>query len=294
MMSEILGRMAIWPTKRWALLGGVVTIAAGAGTAVIVHGFSGPGEAETAVAGVLGGAVGGWSVVVIALQLRQRQYAQETRALINIRPLTRRLPLDLGNWAVNPVLADELVRVICQCRPERIVECGSGWTTVLIAACLEELGGGKVVALEHKSKFARKSRNLLRICGILDRAEVRLAPLTTQVVGGDEWLWYDSDVVGSVEGPIDLLFVDGPPGGLATKIRYPAVPVLHGRLTEDCVVFLDDGFRDEERQIAREWGWQMGVEPVLKPRGAGFWILEKAAERNNDSGKRLEGQSPSL
>lgn len=279
--------MATWPKKRWFMLAGVLSAAVGTTVGLAVHGLAGPGHAGAVVAsGIVGAGFTGWTVLAVCLQLRQRRRGQELRGLVNVRPLTGRLPLDLGSWAVDPVLADELVRLLCRRRPERIVECGSGWTTVLMAACLAELEIGTVTALEHEEKFARQTRELLAAGGAADRAEVLLAPLEAQDVDGTDWLWYHPTVVESVEGPIDLLLVDGPPGKLAAEIRYPAIPLLRNRLARDCVVFLDDGFRDDEMRTARSWGRKLGVEPVLVPRGGGFWILDGAgSERKPPEGE---------
>lgn len=226
-----------------------------------------------------------WTTLALCLLLRQRRELQQARALVNIRPLTGKLPLDLGGWAAGPVLMDEIVRQLCRSRPNKVVECGSGWSTVLIAACLQELGAGRVVALEHDEKFALRTRNLLATFGCSARAEVRMAPLTSQTVEGDRRVWYDAGAVKSINGPIDILLVDGPPGNLDSYIRYPAVPLLDREFAEECVIFLDDGYRDDEARIAHRWGEYLGVKPVLETRGNGFWLVE--VKKGDASGMNL-------
>jgi hypothetical protein len=52
---------------------------------------------------------------------------------------------------------------------------------------------------------------------------------------------------------VDMLFVDGPPGATWPLARYPAMPIFRDRLTADAVVYLDDGVRADEREIAARW-----------------------------------------
>lgn len=282
-MNSLLGRIATWPKRRWVAAGGCLSVVVGATVGSAVYGLPGQnGAARAVVAGILGAFLALWLTFVTCLQLRQRRRAQETRALINVRPLTGRLPLDLGGWAADPVFADELMRTLCRRRPAQVVECGSGWTTVLVACCLEELDAGRIVALEHKERFARRTRELVAACGCANRAEVRLAPLSSQNVDGDDRVWYDASVVQSIAGPIDLLLVDGPPGSLAQEVRFPAVPLLRGRLANDCLVLLDDGYRGDEARIARAWGRLLKVEPILEARGGGFWVLDRDDDDQND------------
>jgi predicted O-methyltransferase YrrM len=42
-------------------------------------------------------------------------------------------------------------------RPKFVIECGSGSSTALIAACLQRIGQGRLVALEHDPGYARKT-----------------------------------------------------------------------------------------------------------------------------------------
>lgn len=288
-MGSLLGRIADWPDRRWIVVGCGLSVVVAVAIGFAVYGLLGQGGVGGAsFAGILGAGLTLWATLTLYLQLRQRRSSREIRSLINVRPLTGKLPLDLGGWAVDPTLADEVVRTLCRRRPELVVECGSGWTTVLMAACLEELEKGRVVALEHEERFARKTRELLKAAGSSDHGKVRLAPLTEQDVNGAERLWYDASVVRSIAGPIDLLLVDGPPGRLGPEIRYPAVPALRDRLAKECVVFLDDGYRDGEARIARAWGRELGVEPVLEAWGKGFWVLDRAeAGPNGPRGEAL-------
>ncbi|MGC2048962.1 MAG: hypothetical protein WA635_10165, partial [Gallionella sp.] len=56
-------------------------------------------------------------------------------------------------------------------------------------------------------------------------------------------------------GAIDLLLVDGPPQakGKTMQARYPAIPLLYGRLSPQAVVFVDDANRETESKMVERW-----------------------------------------
>ncbi len=209
------------------------------------------------------------------IERRIGEMEHQVRALVNVRPLAGPLPLDLGGWAGDPVLVDLVLRYVLRRRPSLVVECGSGWSTLLIALCLRELGAGELVALEHDDRWERRTRDLLRHHGAGERATVVLAPLRIQVPEGPARLWYGFDADTLFPGPIDLLVVDGPPGAVGHRARYPAVPLLRDRLTADATVILDDAHREDERWIAARWSEELGVDPDLVPWGEGMWVFQK-------------------
>jgi len=93
-------------------------------------------------------------------------------------------------------------------------------------------------------------------------------------VEGRPWKWYDLREIPPMERPIDMLVVDGPPAGVQHLARYPALPVLRHRLARTAEIFLDDGARDDEREIAKLWGTQIDDIEVtwLETEKGGFWL----------------------
>ncbi len=276
-----LERAARWPGSRWRILGilGAVIGAASLALIGLETGEEGWNVASGILAGLLGGGVGGGIPLALYLLLTQRVRSEardrEARALANIRPLAGPLPLDLGGWAADPVLADEVLRAVVRREPDLVVECGSGWTTVLVARCLHELGTGRIVAFEHDRRYADRTTRLLDRYSGSERVNVVHAPITEREVGGESHRWYGEKADGSVSERIDLLLVDGPPGGLAPKIRYPAVPLLADRLTSDALIFLDDARRGDESDIAEAWEGQLGVEPRFVESRKGALVFER-------------------
>lgn len=156
------------------------------------------------------------------------------------------------DWAASADLLRELVMVVMARRPKVVVETGSGTSTVVVAGCLERLGEGHLWALEHLPSYASETRELLAVGGLGGRATVVDAPLVDVRLGADTWSWYDLSALPAI-GPIDLLFVDGPPGDTGPLARYPALPVLLDRLAPDAAIIIDDGARPDERAMVARW-----------------------------------------
>jgi predicted O-methyltransferase YrrM len=188
----------------------------------------------------------------LAAELRQQ------RALIELAAgLGARAPLPpMTDWAVAPDLGRLLVETVLDLRPATVVECGSGTSTVLIAYALERLGSGRVVALEHDPAQVERTERLLDRHGLQRWATVRHAPLVPHAVGDATFRWYDLAAV-PLADRVDLLFVDGPPGGVQPLARYPAVPLLRNRLGPGAVVLLDDAGRADERAVAERWAAEL-------------------------------------
>ena len=70
-------------------------------------------------------------------------------------------------------------------------------------------------------------------------------------VGGEVHQWYSLDALDA--GPFDLVLVDGPPQQTQPHARYPALPLVHGRLTARATVILDDYHRPDEHDVAQRW-----------------------------------------
>ncbi|WP_168801362.1 class I SAM-dependent methyltransferase [Glycomyces buryatensis] len=157
----------------------------------------------------------------------------------------------MHGWAVAPDFARYLFTEVTGGKYERVVECGSGSTTVILAYAMRTMGTGHVVAIENNPHFAAVTRHMLAERGLSAWAEVIDAPLAEVDIDGNPWRWYDTSKL--PEGPIDLLLVDGPPGQTGPLARYPALPLLADRLAPDAVVMLDDASRKDEQKIKRRW-----------------------------------------
>lgn len=161
------------------------------------------------------------------------------------------MPILGERWAATPATIVWMVDTILRSAHDPyIVECGSGSSTVWMAAGLRARGGeGHIVAIEHETQYAEKTRSELERRGLAQFATVVHAPLTQL---NEEVCWYDPSSIPLGES-IDLLFVDGPPGQTISHARFPAFAVLGPALADGAFVVLDDTDRRDESEIAQAW-----------------------------------------
>ncbi|WP_051326319.1 class I SAM-dependent methyltransferase [Glycomyces tenuis] len=185
----------------------------------------------------------------------------------------RALP-ELHGWATGADLARFIYQQVAVHGRSNVLECGSGSTTVVLAYAMRARGGGRVTSLEHEPRFAEATRAMLRERGLGEWAEVVDAPLTDVKLGEDVCRWYDTAHL--PDGPIDLLLVDGPPASVGPGARYPALPLLADRLSEDATVLLDDTRRPDERAIGERWASEFGeFELTSLPHDHGTMLLTR-------------------
>jgi len=159
---------------------------------------------------------------------------------------------DTGGSAVLPDMLKKIAEVIYHERPDLVVEASSGISTLISAYCLKNIGKGKIISLEHDSKYAAISQELIATHGLQDIATVIYAPLKEFEIQGQQWLWYDISRL-DIDKPIDLLLIDGPPYNIQDLARYPALPLLFDKLNGRATIILDDGGRLDEQEIVKLW-----------------------------------------
>jgi predicted O-methyltransferase YrrM len=128
----------------------------------------------------------------------------------------------------------------------RIVECGAGVSTVLLARLLRNRGVGTITSIEHDEHWAALITAQLHREALDATARVVHAPL------GAEPAWYQLD---ESTDPVDLLVIDGPPAfdsGHEAR-RAPALQHFEKQLVPGAVVILDDLDRPGEQQVVASW-----------------------------------------
>lgn len=127
-----------------------------------------------------------------------------------------------------------------------ILECGSGLSTLLVAAVAKTRDLDHWV-LEHQPSWADKVQRQLIRCS-LNRTTLSVNPLEDY----GEYFWYRPPP--STEMPEDfaLVICDGPPGRTLGG-RYGLMPTLADRMKDHCIILLDDAGRKGEMAIAERW-----------------------------------------
>jgi hypothetical protein len=185
------------------------------------------------------------------------QIYQQLEAFITINKLLEiRHPLPpMRGWAASPDFLVLILGEILARKPNLVVELGSGVSTLISAYALEKLGKGKLISVDHDSEFLQKTHQQINLHGLHDVVQAVHAPLTKITLNGIDWQWYDLASV-EITSPVEFLVVDGPPGDLQARSRYPALPLFAEHLSDDAALFLDDVVRPDEQAIVREWVMQ--------------------------------------
>ena len=182
--------------------------------------------------------------------IQQRRHMQALLFLFSTFDFRAPLP-SLTGWAISPELAATLVTLIRTHEPDVIVELGSGASTIAMGYAIEQQGKGRIISLDHSTKYGAETRKDLAMHGLQEWTEVRHAPLTTIEQDGRTWSWYDLDALEDVS--IDMVVIDGPPRETGPMARYPAVPALYKYLSDDAIVVLDDAYREDEKEMLDRW-----------------------------------------
>lgn len=164
--------------------------------------------------------------------------------------LKRELPFT-PEWSAAPDFIELIVEACLRTRPEVIVECSSGLTTLVLARCCQLNQRGRVISLENGAEYAEQTRRQLHAFGLESYAQVIHAPLKKVTLASQEYDWYELDNLPELN--IDMLVIDGPPGFIQKNSRYPALPLLYERLSHQACVFLDDAARDDEQVLVTQW-----------------------------------------
>jgi predicted O-methyltransferase YrrM len=141
-----------------------------------------------------------------------------------------------------------------------ILECGSGLSTILLAAVAEKRRK-EVIVLEHDFRWHQRMTRVLETFGLMT---VRLvhAPLVESAT----YSWYD--VPSDLPAGITLVICDGPPGETRGG-RYGLLPRMGRHLSPDCVILVDDAARPGEQAVLERWAEEFSIRRreagVVKP-----------------------------
>ncbi len=183
-----------------------------------------------------------------------RWHYREVEELFSLfRRVEFRAPLPtLRGWALSPDVANILVETVLREKPRRVLDLGSGASTLLIGYALEKNGVGTVHAIDHESNYAERSRKLIHTHGLDTIASVTVAPLSDVEIPAGKWRWYDTTFLHDL-GKVDLVFVDGPPDRSHFLARYPALPLLIEHLSPNAIIVVDDAYSPGEKEMIQRW-----------------------------------------
>lgn len=189
---------------------------------------------------------------------------QETR---DYQQLTRTVGIDTvatpvtGGWSATPGLLVALCgEILDSGRAGRILDLGSGLTSLWAALSLKKLGSGSCISVDHISHFADQTAALAAEAGASDYVDIHCAELkpwsataVPDCLDSSQLPTEYYDLSGISLGALDIVVVDGPPGASGVLSRYPALPVVADHLADGALILVDDTIRAEERLMIQAW-----------------------------------------
>lgn len=189
------------------------------------------------------------------------QHDADVRALVNLSALSPGY-LPWSGSALRPATAVRVLSEILVNDRKRVVELGSGISTILISALNREFSLGlELTTIDENEGWLRQTELRARqVDPKLKLTAVHSALVPYRGAAMDVSRWYDVDRLKDVQGGIDLLIIDGPTAyeKSAQYDRWPALPVFYGRMSASCTVVLDDTSRRGEARIAKDWARRFG------------------------------------
>lgn len=192
----------------------------------------------------------------------------QVEALLQLLPRVdtnaRRFPAT-GGWAMRSDGILLLSDLIQHHKPVKIVEIGSGSSTVWMAHFASQYGG-QILSLDHSDHYAEQTRSMLEEFGLTGTAKVELAELRPTEINDVEYQWYSTEFLQKLQPQVDMVIVDGPPKATGEDARYPAIPLLSEYLADSAIIVMDDYQRKDEQHIASMWMESVpGLEPLPTP-----------------------------
>ena len=150
----------------------------------------------------------------------------------------------LDDWAMQRGALAELDAFLVREMPERVLECGSGLSTLLLGRYARATGA-TVTALEHQPRYYDRTKQWLAAEGLRENVDLRRVGL--EQYDGDPWY------MAALPDNIDFALIDGPPESTGGRARtfYEIYP--HLRPDGRWHVWLDDAHRPSEAQAVADW-----------------------------------------
>lgn len=172
-------------------------------------------------------------------------------------------PVAATNMAVQPATLAWIINDIRINQRKCIVELGAGFSTQLIAKCLQKCYSPAdrplFFSIEEDKQWIEYLKHLLTANDLQDCVRFVHAPRTDYASGS----WFrESDITTALgDRKPDLLLVDGPSILLREQAedRLRAHAFFASRMAEAYTVFIDDAERPAERKLLQQWAKSEGL-----------------------------------
>jgi predicted O-methyltransferase YrrM len=155
----------------------------------------------------------------------------------------------LGGWAISADALAVVVRDIRARQAPRVVEFGSGVSTIAIAALLRTMGEGTLITIEHNMNYLKSVESNLATSGLKDYVELHHLPIVDFPAAPPMTACRSYDLR-QLDVRFDVALIDGPitsEFGAATRMAPLAWCI--DRLCFGASIYLDDADRAQERLV---------------------------------------------
>ncbi|MCL4768132.1 MAG: class I SAM-dependent methyltransferase [Hyphomicrobiaceae bacterium] len=154
----------------------------------------------------------------------------------------------LRGWALSPDALLMLLRDITARTSPRVMEFGSGESTIAIAAALRALGAGSLISIEHDANFSARIAMRLRQLDLETLVDLRVLPLCSHEprLGLPAFNSYD---LKGLADDFDVVLIDGPIVYFGVATRSIPLEWCISRMGPGKTVYLDDAARPEETAV---------------------------------------------
>lgn len=203
------------------------------------------------------------------LSFRARLLGRRRQPLLSSATAARAIPAEIealiarlptGGWRICGETAHALAALFTVIRPRRVLEFGSGCSTVLLAALCAHAGGGRrVVSLDERPAYMARTQKLLDGFGLGQHVTTLVAPVTDSIFGGWAGRTYrpDRDTLRlALAGErADFVFVDGPANWLGRRgdCRFGTLPLASAFVADEALFVADDALRPRDLTIVLRW-----------------------------------------
>jgi glycosyltransferase involved in cell wall biosynthesis len=164
----------------------------------------------------------------------------------------------MTGWSIAPEFAWWIHNFLLKTKPKKIIELGSGVSTLVIASTLKSKNiKSRYMSFEHDSEYYVKTKKDIQDSGLEEYVDLIYSPLEDIDIEGKKYKFYsfpynilDKEIG---ENELDVLLVDGPPASTNHWARFPALKCLKKYLSKNTITILDESSRVEEKEILKEW-----------------------------------------
>jgi len=160
---------------------------------------------------------------------------------------------EYGRWRIEKDFA-QFIGLVCETlRPRKVLEFGTGLSTVVLAHEASKGNVGRILSVDHLEDFPGHPRNILKKEGMREAVDFFHFPIRLHYIAGKIFQFYSMpEGFLSGAGELDLVIVDGPP--YYYNSREAALYFTFPYLSKDALVLLDDAKRaDKEGRYINNW-----------------------------------------